>query len=47
MQSHVGAKFGDAAALDMTESQPDLQQALVVRTPRASTQAAELKESAS
>ena len=47
MQSDVGAKFGDAAAPDMTESQTDLQQALEVRTPRASTQAAELNESAS
>ena len=47
MQSDVCAKFGDAAAPDMTESQPDLQQTLEVRKPRASTQAAELKESAS
>ena len=47
MQSDVGAKFGDAASPDMRESQPDQQQALEVRTPRAKIQAAELKESAS
>ena len=47
MQSDVGGKFGDAAAPNMTESQPDLKQALEVRTARASRQAAELKESAS
>ena len=47
MPSDACAKFGDAAAPDTTESLLGLQQALEERIPRASTQAAELKESAS
>ena len=47
MQSDVGAKFGDAAAPDTTEFQPDLQEALEVQTSRTWKQAAKLKESAS